>query len=83
VLTLDVRGAAPEHTEHLRSIIGVQSVSVEENDGRQTIDVHTGYEQDLTAAVLARLHDVAVLNVTKREPTLEDAYVSLIAEAGG
>jgi ABC-2 type transport system ATP-binding protein len=83
VLTLDVRGAAPADIDGLRAIAGVQSVSVEENDGRQTIDVHTGQDQDLTATVLARLHDVAVLNVTKREPTLEDAYVSLIAGAGG
>jgi hypothetical protein len=33
--------------------------------------------------VLAQLRDVAVLHVSKREPTLEDAYVSLIAEATG
>jgi ABC-2 type transport system ATP-binding protein len=83
VLTLDVRGAAPLHIDGLRALVGVESVSVsaEEDDGRRTIDLHTGHGNDVTAAVLAHLHDVSVLNVTKREPTLEDAYVSLIAGA--
>jgi ABC-2 type transport system ATP-binding protein len=81
VLTLDVRGADPVRIEGLRSLAGIRSVAVDEHDGSQTIDVHTGHEHDVTAAVLAHLHDVSVLNVSKREPTLEDAYVSLISGA--
>ena len=82
VLTLDVRGAGDPHLDRLRALPGALSVDLAERDGAQTIDVQSDHAHDLTAAVLAALDDVAVVGVSKREPTLEDAYVSLIAGAG-
>ncbi len=79
VHTLDVRGAAPEHVERLRIVPGVASIGMVERDGAQTIDVHSDLARDVTPALLAVLGDVTVVAVAKREPTLEDAYVSLIA----
>lgn len=83
VLTLDVRGAGAAHAERLRALPGALSVDVVAHDGAQVIDVQTDRHSDLTAAVLGALDDVAVVGVSKREPTLEDAYVSLISGAGG
>jgi ABC-2 type transport system ATP-binding protein len=83
VLTLEVRGAGDPHVDRLRALPGVLSVDLAERDGAQTIDVQSEQAHDLTAAVLAALDDVAVMGVSKREPTLEDAYVSLIAGAAG
>ena len=79
VLTLDVRGAAPAHVDRLRIVPGVASIGMAERDGAQTIDVQSDHARDLTPALLAALDDVTVVAVSKREPTLEDAYVSLIA----
>jgi ABC-2 type transport system ATP-binding protein len=67
--------------DRLRALPGVQSVSLSDRDAGQVLDVHSGQETDVTAAVLAALSGLSVLQVFKREPTLEDAYVSLIAGA--
>ena len=81
VLTVNVRGAGGPQLDRLRALPGALSVDVAERDGAQTIDIQSDRSRDLTASVVAALHDVTVVGVTKREPTLEDAYVSLISGA--
>ncbi|WP_428986541.1 ABC transporter ATP-binding protein [Streptomyces camelliae] len=81
VLTVHVNGAGEEHAARLRALPGIHSVSLSNRDAGQVLDVHSGQETDVTAAVLAELRGLAVLQVFKREPTLEDAYVSLISGA--
>lgn len=80
VLTVQVSGAGEGHVARLRALPGVRSVGLAERDGSQILDVHSGQETDVTAAVLAGLGGLPVLQVSKREPTLEDAYVSLISQ---
>ncbi|GLW46818.1 daunorubicin resistance protein DrrA family ABC transporter ATP-binding protein [Streptomyces sp. NBRC 14336] len=81
VLTVHLNGAGEDDVARVRALPGIQSVSLSERDAGQVLDVHSGQRTDVTAAVLAELRDVSVLQVFKREPTLEDAYVSLIAGA--
>ncbi|WP_369148941.1 ATP-binding cassette domain-containing protein [Streptomyces sp. R44] len=79
VLSVEVRGAGDDHLGRLRGLPGVRSVSLSEQDGTQTVDVHSSQDAELTPAVLDALDGVSVLRVSKREPTLEDAYVSLVS----
>ncbi|WP_234388863.1 ABC transporter ATP-binding protein [Streptomyces sp. AS58] len=79
VLTVHVNGVGESHTARLRTLPGVRSVSVSTGAAGQVLDVHSGQDTDVTAAVLAELQGLAILQVLKREPTLEDAYVSLIS----
>ena len=62
----------------LRSIDGVTSVVVEDRDQKQLLVVQTSGERELTAPLLAQLDGFEVGRVASREPTLEDAYVSLV-----
>jgi ABC-2 type transport system ATP-binding protein len=62
----------------LRGIAGVTAVTTEERDQKQVLIVQTTGERELTQALLGELGDVEVGRVTSREPTLEDAYVSLV-----
>ncbi len=80
VLTVTVSGVGEDHVGRLRALPGVRSVGLTEHGGSQTLDVHSGQETDVTAAVLAELRGLSVIQVSKREPTLEDAYVSLISQ---
>ena len=56
-------------------------VAVEDREPAQVIVVQAETGQELAAAVLARLDGVSVGRVTTREPTLEDAYVTLVSES--
>ncbi|MCX4745033.1 ABC transporter ATP-binding protein [Kitasatospora sp. NBC_01287] len=82
VLTVNVTGADDGHVNRLRALPGIRSVSLTELDSGQSLDIHSGLETDVTAAVLAELREVAIREVFKREPTLEDAYVALISGGG-
>ncbi|EST38921.1 hypothetical protein N566_04835 [Streptomycetaceae bacterium MP113-05] len=81
VLSLDVAGAQESHLELIRRVEGVHSTTMTADGARQSITVQSDTSGDVTQAVLGRLADVTVLQVSKRAPTLEDAYVSLVSGA--
>jgi ABC-2 type transport system ATP-binding protein len=62
----------------LRELEGVTAVAIEERDQKQVLVVQTTGERELTAPLLAQLDGFEVGRVASREPTLEDAYVSLV-----
>ncbi len=53
-------------------------MAIEERDQKQLLVVQTTGERELTAPLLAQLDGFEVGRVASREPTLEDAYVSLV-----
>jgi ABC-2 type transport system ATP-binding protein len=83
VLTLEVDRAEPEHLSRLRALRHITSVNVRDHDGGHVLDIHSEHAEDVTAAVLLELAELTVRRVSKREPTLEDAYVSLVSASGG
>jgi ABC-2 type transport system ATP-binding protein len=80
VVEIEVYGIEDAVVEGLRSLPGITAVAVEDRDQAQLVVVQTARGQEPTQAVLARLDGVAVGRVTTREPTLEDAYVTLVSE---
>src|SRR5919108_403948 len=64
----------------VRRVAGVRSVAVEERDQAQVIVVSVEPGEEVTPALLAPLNGTNVGRVAVREPTLEDAYVALVAE---
>ena len=69
----------PEGTvERVRELPGV-NVSVEEREQAQVLIVQTPADVELTHAILGRLNGANVGRVSRREPTLEDAYVALVS----
>jgi ABC-2 type transport system ATP-binding protein len=81
VVEIEVYGIEDATVERLRSLPGVTGVVVEDRDPAQLVVVQAATGQELAPAVLARLDGVSVGRVTTREPTLEDAYVTLVSES--
>jgi ABC-2 type transport system ATP-binding protein len=78
VTEIEVFGVDEATVARIRATSGVTAVSVEEQDQMQLLVVQTNGERELTAPLLAELGSLEVGRVTSREPTLEDAYVSLV-----
>ena len=80
VVEVEVYGIAADSVERVRSLNGVVAVAVEEREQAQVLVVQTEPEVELTQAILGHLNGADVGRISRREPTLEDAYVALVAE---
>jgi ABC-2 type transport system ATP-binding protein len=80
IVEVEVYGVAEETIESVRGLDGVLAVSVEERDQAQVLVVQTKADVELTQAILGHLNGANVGRISRREPTLEDAYVALVTE---
>jgi ABC-2 type transport system ATP-binding protein len=80
IVEVEVYGVAEETIESVRGLDGVLAVSVEERDQAQVLVVQTNADVELTHAILGHLNGANVGRISRREPTLEDAYVALVTE---
>jgi ABC-2 type transport system ATP-binding protein len=78
VVEIEAYGLPHAALERVRASPGVTSVSVEEREHVQLLLVQAPKGLELTQQLLGCLGDVRVGRVAAREPTLEDAYVSLV-----
>ena len=56
------------------------SVPCPSREQAQVLIVQTGADVELTHSILGRLNGANVGRISRREPTLEDAYVALVSE---
>jgi ABC-2 type transport system ATP-binding protein len=80
VVEIEAYGAPDDAIERLRRAPGVTSVAVEDREQAQLLVVQSPEGSALTQQLLSYLDGVRVGRVAAREPTLEDAYVSLVTE---
>ena len=80
VVEIEAYGAPDEAIRRLRQAPGVTSVAVEDREHAQLLVVQSPHGLELTQQLLGYLDGVRVGRVAAREPTLEDAYVSLVTE---
>ena len=80
VVEVEVYGVPEGTLERVRELGGVRAVSVEEREQAQVLVVQTETEAELTHAILGCLNGADVGRISRREPTLEDAYVALVTE---
>src|SRR5947208_5542316 len=80
VVEVEVFGVPEGTIERVRRLAGVLAVSVEEREQAQVLVVQTQTDVELTSAILGHLNGGQVGRVSRREPTLEDAYVALVTE---
>ena len=81
VTEVEVFGVGDSAVARVRALDGVTAVTVEEREQAQLLVVQSDAEREITALILAELDGVEVGRVSSREPTLEDAYVSLVTAA--
>jgi len=80
VVEVEVYGVVGGAVERLRSLDGVVAVAVEEREQAQVLVVQTEPGVELTQTILGHLDGADLGRISRREPTLEDAYVALVAE---
>jgi ABC-2 type transport system ATP-binding protein len=80
VVEVEVYGIDEPTVDRLRGVGGVRNVSVEDREHAQVIIVQSAAGEELTHVILSHLDGATVGRVSRREPTLEDAYVALVAE---
>jgi ABC-2 type transport system ATP-binding protein len=81
VIEIEVFGAGEAEIGRVRALPGVANLAVEDRDSAQVLTVTSPSGLELTTNVLACLNGVKVGRIVTREPTLEDAYVSLVTSA--
>jgi len=83
IIEIETFGVASEALDGLRADPDVVEVNVEERDQSQILLVQSEHGTRITQRLLTLLGDTRVGKVVAREPTLEDAYIHLIASTGG
>jgi ABC-2 type transport system ATP-binding protein len=82
IVEIETFGVTDEAVERLRGDDDVSAINVEERDQSQILLVQSDRGAHITQRLLSLLGDTRVGKVVAREPTLEDAYVHLIATTG-
>ena len=82
IVEIETFGVSPDATDRLRADSDVSAVNIEERDQSQILLVQSERGPQITPRLLSLLGDTRVGKVIGREPTLEDAYVHLIATTG-
>jgi ABC-2 type transport system ATP-binding protein len=82
VIELETFGVPGEVLDKLRALPHVDAVTVEDQEQRQTLLVHSPRGAEAVPDLLAALEGLRVGKVVVREPTLEDAYVRLVGREG-
>jgi len=78
VVEVEVFGVPQELIDRIRQLPFVDTLSIEDQDQKQSLHVHTALGSEAVPKVLDALETVRVGRVVVREPTLEDAYVRLV-----
>jgi ABC-2 type transport system ATP-binding protein len=82
IVEIETFGVTDEAVERLRGDADVSAINMEERDQSQILLVQSDRGAHITQRLLSLLGDTRVGKVVAREPTLEDAYVHLIATTG-
>jgi ABC-2 type transport system ATP-binding protein len=82
IVEIETFGVTPEAVDRLRSDDEVSAVNTEERDQSQILLVQSQRGTLITHRLLSLLGETRVGKVVAREPTLEDAYIHLIATTG-
>jgi ABC-2 type transport system ATP-binding protein len=82
IVEIETFGVSDEAIERLRRDADVSALNIEERDQSQILLVQSDRGAHITQRLLSLLGETRVGKVVAREPTLEDAYVHLIATTG-
>lgn len=83
IVEIETFGVAPEAVERVRSDPDVSAVNTEERDQAEILLIQSEHGAAITQRLIGLLGDARIGKVVTREPTLEDAYVDLIARTSG
>jgi ABC-2 type transport system ATP-binding protein len=82
ITEIEVYGVSEEMLRLLRQLPGVLGAGVEERGQLHVVTLHTGQTEVPHGAVLRVLDGLRIGRISSREPTLEDAYISIVESVG-
>ena len=82
IVEIETYGVTPEAVDRLRADPDVIAVNAEEQDQSQILLIQSERGTEITQRLIRHLGDTKIGKISAREPTLEDAYVHLIATTG-
>jgi len=82
IVEIETFGVTPEAIDRVRADPEVIAVNTEEREQSEILLVQSAQGLQITQRLLGLLGDTRIGKVVAREPTLEDAYVHLIATSG-
>lgn len=82
VVEIEAYGVEDDAVRVVQEIAGVRGVTLEPVGAAQVLTVQSESDIDVQSDVLAALNGVRLGRVSARQPTLEDAYVAIVAGAG-
>jgi ABC-2 type transport system ATP-binding protein len=83
IVEIETFGVAPEAIERVRRDPDVIAVNREERDQSEILLIQSEKGGTITQRLIGELGETRIGKVVTREPTLEDAYVDLIARTSG
>jgi ABC-2 type transport system ATP-binding protein len=83
IVEIETYGVTSEAVDRLRADPDVIAVNTEDQDQSQILLVQSERGTEITQRLIQQLGDTRIGKISAREPTLEDAYVHLIASTGG
>jgi ABC-2 type transport system ATP-binding protein len=82
VVEIEAYGVEDDAVRTVKEIAGVRGVTLEPVGAAQVLTVQSESDIDVQSDVLAALNGVRLGRVSARQPTLEDAYVAIVAGVG-
>ena len=82
IIEIETFGVTEEAIERVRSDPDVIAVNTEDQEQSQILLVQSERGTEITQRLIQHLGDTRIGKISAREPTLEDAYVHLIATTG-
>jgi ABC-2 type transport system ATP-binding protein len=82
IVEIETYGVTPEAVDRLRADPDVIAVNAEEQEQSQILLIQSERGTEITQRLIQHLGDTKIGKISAREPTLEDAYVHLIATTG-
>jgi len=82
IIEIETFGVTEEAVERLRSDPDVIAVNTEDHEQSQILLIQSDRGTEITQRLIQHLGDTRIGKISAREPTLEDAYVHLIATTG-
>lgn len=80
VMEIQVLGIGADKIKTIKSIDGVEALSLKQDEHVQILQLHCQNPSSITQKVMNILSDIKVLGVNAREATLEDAYIKLVGD---
>jgi ABC-2 type transport system ATP-binding protein len=82
IVEIETYGVTPDAVERLRADPDVIAVNAEDQEQSQILLIQSERGTEITQRLIQHLGDTRIGKIAAREPTLEDAYVHLIASTG-